>query len=76
MYIYIYDDDDDFNLFITPPCADYFVFAQAIFFQISEDVPTVINQHAGKGWLDYFWGIVGEIPLSDSEDYRNMYILK
>ena len=33
----------------------------------------MINHHAGKGWLDYFWGIVGEIPLSGSEDYRNIY---
>ena len=33
----------------------------------------MINHRAGKGWLDYFRGIVGEIPLSGSEDYRNIF---
>ena len=54
------------------PSADYFVFAQAIF-QFSKDVPTVINHRAGKGWLDYFRGFVGEITLSGSEDYCNIF---
>ena len=50
------------------PCADYFSFVQAIF-QFSEDIPTVINHRAGY----YFRGFVGEIPLSGSEDYRNIF---
>ena len=60
---------------LLSPSTDYFIFAQAIF-QFSEDVPTVINHRAGKGWLDYFRGIVGKIPLSGSEDYRIIYTLK
>ena len=53
---------------ILSPCADYFSFAQAIF-QFSQDIPTVINHRAGY----YFRGFVGEIPLSGSEDYRNIF---
>ena len=57
---------------LSSPCADYFLIAQENF-QFSEDIPTVINHRAGKGWLDYFRGFVGEIPLSGSEDYRNIF---